>query len=166
MRVDRSHSAFTLLELLIVIAVLAVVATFVFPLLGNDARLRVLAAADIVTSDIEFAQAMSVGDPSNPLVVRFDPAQARYWVAAASDPATPMTREDTGEPYLVTLGVGRAAPAENVTFTLSNITADTLEFDVYGTVVGDGTDPVVHLECDGETLDIIVSAATGSIGHN
>jgi len=157
------HRAFTLLELLIVIAIVAMTAALALPSLTNDSRLRVMAAADLMSSDIEFAQAMSVGDPANPMAVRLDPDSDTYWVALAAEPETPITRDDTGEPYIVTLGEGRAAPAAGVTFTLSNLSSQIIEFDAYGTVSGDGSNPVIQLSMGGETITLTVSAATGSI---
>src|SRR5687768_8139513 len=112
-RSSSRHSAFTLVEMLVTVAVLALVAASVAPMFSDDRNLRVVAAARILSSDIEFAQVLTISKPEEPVVVRFDPANNTYWLAYAYDTETPMPRPDGGEPYLVELGTGRARSAIN-----------------------------------------------------
>src|SRR5215813_8301268 len=99
--------AFTLLEVLVVVTVIVVIASMVLPALSDENRPRLMAASAILTSDIETAQAMSIANPTAPLTVRFDPTGNRWWIAVATIPNTPITRDDTHEQFLVTLGSGR-----------------------------------------------------------
>src|SRR5688572_2454757 len=105
------RAAFTLIEVLVALTLVAALAAIVAPMFSDDSRLRVMAASSIISSDIELAQVMTISHPDNPVVVCFDPGNASYWLAYAADPDTPLSREDTGEPYQVTLGLDRARSA-------------------------------------------------------
>src|SRR5262245_48745623 len=85
---------FTLIDLMVTIAVLAVAAAVIIPGVSNNDRLRLMAAANVMTSDIELAQVMTISFPNDPIVVRFDPDNATYWLARPADPDTPISRED------------------------------------------------------------------------
>ena len=78
MPVDRtaastSRCGFTLIDLMVTIAVLAVAAAVIVPGVSNNDRLRLMAAANVMTSDLELAQVMTISFPNDPIVVRFDP---------------------------------------------------------------------------------------------
>ena len=91
----RRRTAFTLLELMVSVTIIAVAAAAVIPSYSDSGRARVIAATSIITSDIELAQVMTISYPSEPVVVRFDPAQNRYWLAYADSPETPIARPRT-----------------------------------------------------------------------
>jgi len=160
---STSRRAFTLLEMLIVITIIATIAALVIPSFNDDSRLRLMAASSVITSDIELAQVMTISQPDQPMVVRFEPDHHRYHLARASDPATPINREDTGEPYRVTLGQGRASTAEGVTFTTAEIPDNTLAFNPQGGVDDFTTSPRITLSLAGRTITLDISASTGSI---
>jgi prepilin-type N-terminal cleavage/methylation domain-containing protein len=159
---DRPR-AFTLLEVLVVITILATAVMIVMPTMTNDTRLRLMAASTILTSDIELAQVMTIARPDEAVVVRFDAAGDRYWLAPAADPETPIDRADNGDPYVVVLGAGRASAATNVTFTLQDVTDGTLAFDAHGGILDFTAEPLITLGLDGEWIRLDVSASTGSV---
>ncbi|UCD75599.1 MAG: prepilin-type N-terminal cleavage/methylation domain-containing protein [Phycisphaerales bacterium] len=167
MRVNRPGNSrprgFTLLEMLVTLTIIAIVATMVIPAFRDDSLLRVMAAASVMSSDIEMAQMMTIADPDRPVVVRFDPDDSRYWLARADDPDNPVAREDTDEPYLVVLGLDRAIAAAGVTFTVSGMNQSTLTFNEQGGLDDFTATPQITLAMDDETIIISVGATTGTI---
>jgi prepilin-type N-terminal cleavage/methylation domain-containing protein len=161
---DRAAArhAFTLIELLVAITLIAVIAVLVTPRFRDDHRLRLIAASNVVISDIEYAQTMCISHPDDPVVVTFDPGAASYWLAYAYDPATPLTREDTGEPYLVEFGQGRAASVVDVALAVSGLTDDILAFDSLGALADLGASPVITVTRGNEWLQLTISS-TGTI---
>jgi len=155
--------AFTLLEVLVVITIIAAVAALVLPTFNDDSRLRLMAAAAVMTSDIELAQVMTISQPDDPVIVRFEPARNRYHLAWADTPGTPMTRQATDETYRVTMGIGRAATAEGVTFTTADVTDDILAFNPQGGMLDFASSPRITLSLDGRTITLDISPSTGSI---
>jgi prepilin-type N-terminal cleavage/methylation domain-containing protein len=157
------RSAFTLLEVLVVITILAVVAVLAAPSFSDDARLRLMAASTILGSDIELAQVMTISQPENPVVVTFDVSQNRYWLAYASAPEVPTTRADTGDAYLVVIGEGRAAAAIGVTLTTTAITDDILAFNAQGGLEDFTTQPKITLTLNGQWIELAIAPSTGTI---
>lgn len=152
--------AFSLLELLMALTVLAVAAAMVLPAFQDDHRLRVVAAATLLTSDLEYAQLINVTHPDTPVIVRFDSETSRYWLAYEWTPETPITRDPSGEPYLVELGVGRARSSWGVTLTTARTE---LAFDAQGGLAMLQTAPEIVLEQGGSRIVLRISPTTGAI---
>jgi hypothetical protein len=148
---------------MVTIAVLAVAAAVIVPGVSNNDRLRLMAAANVMTSDIELAQVMTISFPNDPIVVRFDPDNATYWLARPADPETPILRDDNGQPYLVVLGEQRASSAAGVAFTLSDVAADTLTFSALGGMADLTSAPSVTLRIDTRWIRLDVATTTGTI---
>ncbi len=163
-RLRTIRSAFTLFEMLITITILALVIVMAAPSFTDDSRLRLMAASSIMTSDIELAQVMTIAAPEDPVIVQFVPDTSTYWLAYADTPTTPLTRVDTGEDYLVTLGVGRASSAEGVTFTISDFPDDDqLEFNAQGGLTDFTLTPQITLNHDDESIILTVAPTTGTV---
>jgi prepilin-type N-terminal cleavage/methylation domain-containing protein len=160
---NHDRRAFTLFEVLITVAIIALVGALIVPALRDDARLRLLAASSILTSDIELAQVMTISQPATPVVITFDPDRNRYWLALDSDPATPIPRADTGAPYLVVFGQGRAASAAGVTFTTAGITGDVLTFNAQGGVEDITGAPCITLTAGAHSTSLDIAVSTGTI---
>ena len=122
-----------------------------------------VAATSILVSDIELAQVMTISYPSEPVVVRFDPAQNRYWLAYADSPETPIARQDNGDPYLVTLGAGRAASAAGVIVMPIGMASNTLAFNEQGGLVDFTSNPMVIVMLGAEVVQLFIAPATGTI---
>ena len=156
---------FTLLDMLVTMAVMLIVAAIVLPgsAVGSDAQSRLLAAASIVASDLEFAQVQNITNPEEPVVVRFDVTQNRYWVAFADATETPMSRPDNGEPYEVRLGIGRAAAAAGAVLSVDGITSNTLKFNAQGGIDSLTNSPVITLDLEARWYTLTINPITGSI---
>jgi len=160
----RQHCfGFTLIEILVTVTIVAVIAVVLVPQFRNNDRLRVVAAAQILASDIEAAQVHTISYPDDPVLVKFNPKSATYWLASTASPDTPITHQMTGEPYKVTLGQGRASSASEVTMTLTDVSDNTIEFNESGGLVDFTTVPVIALQCHGETIEVVVSPSTGTV---
>ena len=72
-------------------------------------------------------------------------------------------REDTGEPYLVTLGTGRAAAATNVTFSVTNMNKSMLQYTSHGSLIDFTKTPVIRLTHGDESIELHISTSTGTI---
>ncbi len=159
----RFPRAFTLIEMLVTVTVLAIVAATVAPMLNNDGRLQVMAAAELVASDIEFAQMMTIAYPSDPMAVCFSAKEKKYWIAYAATPAEPIARPNSGEPYVVEFGVGRATGAADVAMTLNQMTDDSLTFDSSGGLLDFTKTPLIQLGTGSGAITLSIAAMTGSV---
>ena len=157
------RSAFTLIEMLITLTVMAAIAATVAPMLSDDSRLRVMAASSIISSDIELAQVMTIAHPDQPVVVRFNPNTNTYWLAYSATPNTPLPREDNGESYTVTLGEGRARGATGVKFVLEQATNNTIGFAAHGGLTDFTQTPLVKVSKGTRGIQLAVAPNTGSI---
>lgn len=155
--------AYSLFELLVTLSIVVAIAAVILPAASSEDLLRVRAASAVLRSDIELAQAMSIADPDAPVVVRFDVDRSRYWLAYAGTPDTPLPRAETGQPYLVVLGDGRARGAEGVTMTLDNITDGTITFAMDGGLVGTNDHAVIALDRNDAFLIVAAAPSTGTV---
>jgi prepilin-type N-terminal cleavage/methylation domain-containing protein len=160
----RSHlgRAFTLIELLAVISIAAVMAAIIMPALSDDSQARLVAAATILTSDIEAAQIMNISSPQVPVIVKFDTATSTWWLAESKDADTPITRDD-GQSYRVTLGQGRADACSDVSLTADQLTSDALQFNPQGGMLDFTLTPSIQLSLGDQWIGLSISPTTGTI---
>jgi len=162
---DSNPRGFTLFELMVTVTIAVILASMALPMLRNDDRIRLIAAASLVTSDIEFAQSLTIAKPAEPLVIMFDEDADSYHIGLVNQEETPITREDTGEPYLVVFGQGRATAAEGVDLSVSDMNKGGLQFDTHGGLFEFNITPVITLQSGDHWLQLTVSATTGSINE-
>ena len=144
--------------------ILAVAIGIAVPSLQPNDRARLVSAAGLIASDLEYAQSLSIAMPDDLALVKFDvdnPAGATYWIATVSDPDTPILKPYSDDPYTITFGDGAASEMENVAITLVGA-AEQIVFDSVGRLKP-VTDGRVRLTNDGGSLDVAVSAATGFV---
>ena len=159
----KLRGGFTLIEMLVTITIIAVVAAIVAPVFSDDDRLHAMAAASVLSSDIELAQVMTISYPQDPVVVRFDAPNRTYWLAYAATPETPLSREDTAEPYLVTFGEGRASTAFGAQIALDGVASDTLKFNAQGGLVDFTASPLIELTRGESAITLAIAPTTGTI---
>lgn len=157
-----ARAGFTLINMLITVAVMAIVAAAVMPSLARGNQMNVSGAAYLLASDLEYAQSISLAQPDDPAVLRFDVGAGVYWIARASDPDTPIFRSNGRDPYRVTLGEGEAVQARDVAITLANSPDDTIGFDGFGRLTT-AADAVVTLTSAESARTLTVDADTGFV---
>ncbi len=156
---------FTLIELLVTVTIVAVVAAMVLPAFNNSEQGRLIAATQILRADLELAAVMTISDPANPVVVRFNPAAGQYWLAYAATPDNPIPRSKPGEFQSVTFGVGRAASAAGVAIALEGVAGETIEFLPEGGITDSGAPPTITLSHGGRWAKITIAPTTGTISE-
>ncbi len=154
---------FTLIDLMVALTIMVVAALIVLPGLSDDSRLRVMAAARVVTSDIEMAQVMTISNPAKPVVVRFEPGAAKYWLAFSTTPTDPIKRPGTDDDYEVILGQGRARSAADVSMFLTDMDFNTVTFDVHGGLTDITASPQIRLSAGSRWIKLSIAPTTGSI---
>ncbi|MHC4976493.1 MAG: pilus assembly FimT family protein [Planctomycetota bacterium] len=159
-----SRPAFTLIDVLVTISVMMVVAAIAIPAMSRGTQVNISGATTMIMSDLEFTQSLSLANPSNPALIRFDTASSAYWIARADNPDTPITRPGSNdEPYRVVLGQGMASAFAGITLDTSQLTDDTVVFDSYGRTL-DSADLTITLATPaGQQKSIVISASTGFV---
>ncbi len=164
-RHDRRIGGFTLIDLMVTLTIIAVMATVLLPRMDDGGRLRLMAGSRLLASDIEMAQIMTISNPGEPIVVRFDPALGTYWLAAASDPDTPILRPGATQLYKVVFGQGRGRTAKDVTLALTDVTGATLTFNELGGMLDPTAEPQIKLMHGSRWITLTVSTMTGAISE-
>lgn len=160
-RTGARPAGFTLIELMIVMLVLAIAAALAVPMLGSTAVNKLKGAASMLVADLAYAQIESVAHGDDRRLLVFDNPNDTYHIAAASDPATPITHPITQQPYLIDFGSGQAESLVGVTLDSYNLNGDDrLGFDIYGSL-DQPTDATITLGCEGLTVTITAGANTG-----
>ena len=161
-RTGRRHG-FTLIDLLVTITIVAAVSAIVVPALMDQDRSRLMAGVALLTSDLELAGVMTISNPQQPVVVRLNPAEATYWLAYAATPNVPMPRNESGEPYLVVFGQGRASTAAGVSMSVDQIAGDTLTFLPQGGLADFTAQPTITLTRNSKWVTLTIAPTTGTM---
>ncbi len=89
-RTASARRGVLLIDLLVAMAIIGVVLLAALPSVRSDEPLRLVAGATTVAADIEYAQALTLASPAEPVVVVFDDSGTSYWLALSDDPQTPI----------------------------------------------------------------------------
>ena len=140
----RSDAGFTLLELLMVIAVVAILTAVVMPWSESSSQETMAAAAQTVATDFAYARSLAVANNSS-YVVHFDTGQNRYILEhcgtnTALDTLPDSVFRDSDDPpdqHIVRLdtlpGIGRPVKLANVFHAGSTLeTVNNIEFGPLG----------------------------------
>lgn len=155
----RGHGGYTLVEVLIVVAILGIAAAVIVPNMLSAGTLGVQAAARIIVADMLYAQNDAIAQQRTRKVV-FDPDNERYVLTDESDTV------------LTASWISGSANNYVVDFTADNrfegvviVSADfggstTLEFDALGGPLNGGT---VVIEFQGRQYRVTVASFTGRV---
>ena len=156
----RLRLGFTLVEMMITVAIMGIAASIIMPALSNTDYSVVQAGASLMVADFDFAQTMAISDPTDMTVVKFDTNNARWWVAPYSTPDTPFVKPYSTETYDTTMGAGRAYLATGVTFSLTDVTNNMIVYNAFGQL-NQATNPVITLTYGSASGTILFDSETG-----
>ncbi len=156
------HRGMTLIEMTMTMVILAIVASVVLPLMGDDSHGRIGAATILLRNDLEQARFRTVADPGNPLAFRIDEDQKGWKLIDPLDPSRTITRDD-GSSWAIRSGEGRGVGMLGVEFELDGIAQSTLEFDESGAILDRSAAPIITITCQQRTRTLKIGAVTGII---
>jgi len=158
------NSAFTLVELLIVIAIITIAALTAIPMMSSAASVQIRSAANMLTADLEYAKSMSISRGQNYSVV-FDKNTESYWIEDQNDNVIPHPVKK-GFGYIIDFqNDGRLDKVDIVDVDFD--TTSEVKFDYLGSPYNGNSTPlnsgVINLQAGGTTTTIRVEAVTGFI---
>ncbi|MBL8746153.1 MAG: hypothetical protein JNK58_07335 [Phycisphaerae bacterium] len=159
--IPRCPRAFTLLDLMLTIAILAIISVVAAPSLRPNDSLKLISAATILAADLEYAQSATLEHPADPTVVRIDAEKKTYWLARASDPESPINRPD-GSPYEVVFGAGANNYLAGIGLSAKELPASAVTFDAFGRLTHPD-DAILTITSPSGDLNVRVVSATGSV---
>lgn len=154
-RTSRSAAAFTMIELLVVIVIMAIASAVVVPHLARSDSFAAQSAARVVFGDILFAQNDAIAQQQTRRIV-FDLDNQSYQLTDGS--GTTLSAAWLGGSYVVNFGAGTQWP--DVTLGSTSFSSNTLEFDDLGTPDAGGT---VQLTAGAFAYQITVTPITGRV---
>jgi prepilin-type N-terminal cleavage/methylation domain-containing protein len=169
MAVGERSTAFTLLELLIVVMIMAIFGAVVVPMVMSNQDTQCAAAARALVADLELAQSTALARQANVAVV-FSTTRQAYKVALADGQT--LTNYDSlvaldhperpGRPYEIAPRTDLGLP--NLIINSANFGgASYVVFNAFGSPTASGT---VALRARDATLTISLEAITGAVSVN
>jgi len=167
MNIRIVRHGFTMIELLIVVAILAIAAAIVVPMVSSAGSMQLRAAVNVVAADLEYAKSMSISRGQRYAVV-FDKNAETYRITDETE-ATISHPVKTGFPFTVDFrSDGRLSQVDIVDVSFDGASA--VSFDSLGspysgtggsaTSLNSGT---ITLQAGGITKTVKVEAVTGYI---
>jgi prepilin-type N-terminal cleavage/methylation domain-containing protein len=152
---------FTMIELLIVVAILAIAAAIVVPMASSAGSMQLRAAVNMVAADLEYAKSMSISRGQRYAVV-FDTQDGAFYRYRVVDQNGALIRHPITQSseYVVNFqGDGRLAQVEIASVTFGG-TPPAVSFDLLGSPNNGG---VITLQAGGVTRTVTVEPVTGYI---
>jgi len=155
---------FTLVELLIVIAIISIAALTAIPMMSSAASVQIRSASNMLAADLEYAKSMAISRAQYYSVV-FDVSTDSYWIEDQDDNPLPHPVKK-GFNYIIDFqNDGRLKKVDiiNVDFdTTSKVT-----FDYLGSPYNGNSTPlnngIISLQAGGATTTVMVEPVTGYI---
>ncbi len=166
--IPRSR-AFTLIDMLVTLAVMSIVILAAIPAFTPDERTRLVAAANLVIADLNNARSMSVQNPADPVRLVIGEAGANYFLARKSAPTDAIELPiGVGGKYAVVFGEGDHVDLYGIQLAPEGVDPDTIAaddlpyaaFDAFGRLTPQ-TDIRLTLSAGTPTLTIVIRADTG-----
>ena len=153
----RATDGFTLIELIIVVLVLAILASVAVPAMSRGhVQLTLRTAAENLVGALRYAQSMAVRTGS-PFAVHLSPKDNSFYVADMASPSQPVQDPFTMKPYRVDYSTHRLF--EGVELSATNLQSP-VQFDSLGSPSGGGW---IDLQIGDERIRIELAVVTGRI---
>jgi prepilin-type N-terminal cleavage/methylation domain-containing protein len=160
----RMGPAFTLIELMVVIAILAIAAAVVVPMASSASVMQLRSAVNMVAADLEYAKSMAISRGQMYSVV-FDKTAERYQVEDQSGSVVPHPVKK-GFPYVVNFRSDNRLGQVDI-FDANFDGGNQVKFDYLGSpfnATGSGLNSgVVTLKVGGASRTVRVEPVTGFI---
>jgi hypothetical protein len=157
--------AFTLLDLMITVTIMAVMASLLVPMMRDNTMLRVISASRILQGDLEVAQAMTIAKPSDPVIIKLFPTAGKYHLARMSDPDTPIERPGVPGGYMVIFGNSRAEMATGVKMSLTDLPTMIVQFNGQGGLDDFSVTPRIKVYLGSKWIELKITPTTGHVSQ-
>lgn len=171
-RIRAYGIAFTIIELMIVLVILAIAAATVVPMMSSAASMQIRTAASMIATDLEYAKSMAISR-GQPFSVVFDTGNETYQIEDQAGNVIPHPVKK-GFDYVVDFqNDSRLNKVNIVSAEFEPGANQTISFDYLGSPhSGDGAanplnSGVISLQAGGSTRTVTVEPVTGyiSIGN-
>ncbi|HUV67226.1 MAG TPA: GspH/FimT family protein [Sedimentisphaerales bacterium] len=151
-------TAFTVVELLIVVVILSIVALTAVPMMSSAAGIQIRSAANMIAADVEYARSMAISHGQN-FSVEFDKNADSYKIVDLNGNVIqhPVKK---GFTYVVDFRNESRLNRVDITNANFNTTAQTVTFDCLGSPLDGGT---VNLQAGAVSATITVEPVTGFV---
>ena len=160
----RARRAFSLAELLMVLAIMAITSSMILPLVGDNEASQLRAAAELLAADIEDVQGRSLAEPGSPTCLQVASDGSGWHIALVSDPGQPIS-DFEGRPLSRRFGRDGLAGCSEVVLSANDLPSAGLQFDDQGAPASvPGRIDFLLNTLEGESsLRVAVSASTGRV---
>ena len=160
---SKNVQAFTLVELLVVVLIMAIAGAMIIPMMTGTGEMQALSAARMIATDIQYAQSYAITNQLD-VTVQFNPAIDRYTLSNTNTGGTlhhPMTGKDYIVDFRTQDGFDRLdlGPASFVVGNGNN-DPNSVVFDELGSPSGGGSVIVLG---GSQTYRIDVTSVTGTV---
>jgi prepilin-type N-terminal cleavage/methylation domain-containing protein len=164
----RRTRAFTLVEILMVVLILAITSAIIIPQIGSRDDLKAAAGARVMMADMIWAQNRAISTQQKQYIV-FNGQSYTIWYKDSSGVLHQNTNPVTLTPYKTTFGQA-SSPMQDVSLGTGNFAGQwSLCYDEMGTPYGyDGTNETpltgtgtIQVNCGNQSLTITVEGYTG-----
>lgn len=160
-----TKKAFTLIELIVVMVIIAIAAVLAVPMMSSAADVQVRSAANMIAADLEYAKSMAISRQQNHSVV-FDTANESYEVRDASGTVISHPVK-AGSSFVVNLqSDSRLSRVDIVSADFDPDSQPSVTFDYLGSPYS-GTNPLnsgqISLQAGSFTMTVNVEPMTGYI---
>ncbi len=155
--------AFTLIEIMIVVTIIAIIAALLVPMIGTTSDVQLRGAAGMLAADLDYARVESIahGDNERLFVVN---STTQYSITTVATTNTPITNPITNQPYTVTYGASIARQFSGVTIQSYSFGGTSqLQFGLYGELPTATTNATITLACTTHTAQLTINSVTGEV---
>jgi prepilin-type N-terminal cleavage/methylation domain-containing protein len=155
---------FTLVELLIVIAIITIAALTAIPMMSSAASVQIRSAANMLTADLEYAKSMAISRAQYFSVV-FDKNTESYWIEDQDNNVIPHPVKK-GFDYVINFQNDSRLNKVDIVDVDFDATSE-VKFDYLGSPYNGNSTPlnsgVISLQAGGTTTTVTVEPVTGFV---